>query len=59
LVFVAHKVFAKLDRLVAEMVYPELEKAARIAVGLVREDFPLLTVSVRETRRRLNDAQTA
>jgi hypothetical protein len=31
LTFVGHKVFAKLARLVAEMMYPGLEKAAKIA----------------------------
>jgi hypothetical protein len=53
-VSVAHKVLS-----VAEMKHPELEEAAKIAANLVREDFRLLTVSVRETMRRLDDAQIA
>jgi hypothetical protein len=47
---------AKLDRLDAEMMYPELEKVAKIMVGLVREDFRLFTVSELETRSRFNNA---
>jgi hypothetical protein len=41
------------------MKHPELEKAAKIAANLVREYFRLLTVSVRETMRRLDDVQIA
>jgi hypothetical protein len=41
------------------MKYPELEKATKIAANLVREYFRLLTVSVRETIRRLDDAPIA
>jgi hypothetical protein len=39
------------------MMYPELEKAVKIMADLVRDDFRLLTMSVREAKRRLDDAQ--
>jgi hypothetical protein len=41
------------------MMYSEFDKAAKIMVGLVREDFRLFRVSVLVTRRRFNDAQAA
>jgi hypothetical protein len=58
-VFVGHKVCEKLVNLVAEIMYPELEKAAKIAANLVRDFFSLLKATVLETRRRLDDAQAA
>jgi hypothetical protein len=39
--------------------YPELEKAAKIAANLVRDFFCLLKATVSETRRCLDDAQAA
>jgi TFIIF-interacting CTD phosphatase-like protein len=38
---------------------PEVEKVAKIVADLVRNYFRLLTVAVRETKRRLDDAQVA
>jgi hypothetical protein len=55
----AHKVYAKLGRLVVEMKRPEEEKAHKIVADLVRNYFRLLTVAVRETKRHLDDAQLA